>query len=105
MSAWAPDDVRPGTGRCFMSRNAIGEKGRVFAEVHCIYIYISLLKTKHINTNIYIMLELLKMNNMQQTSAFELFAVFSKCNCGFHLHYCQSHPQLYLYQQPVFMEK
>jgi len=27
-------DARPGTGRCFMSQTATGEKRRVFAEVH-----------------------------------------------------------------------
>jgi len=30
----APDDARPGAGRCDMSRTATGEKRRVFAEVH-----------------------------------------------------------------------
>jgi len=34
MPARAPDDARPGTGRCFMSRTATGEKRRVFAEEH-----------------------------------------------------------------------
>jgi len=28
----APDDARPGTGQCFMSRTATGEKRRVFEE-------------------------------------------------------------------------
>ena len=27
-------DARPGTGRCFVSQTATGEKRRVFAEVH-----------------------------------------------------------------------
>jgi len=53
-------DARPGTGRCFMSRTATGEKRRVFAEVH------TLLKTQNINTKIYISLEQLRMINMQQ---------------------------------------
>jgi len=30
----APDDARPVTGRCFMSRTATGEKRRAFAEEH-----------------------------------------------------------------------
>ena len=30
----APDDARPGTGRCVMSKTVTGEKRRVFAEVH-----------------------------------------------------------------------
>ena len=32
MPVRAPDDARPGTGRCLMSRTATGEKRRVFAE-------------------------------------------------------------------------
>jgi len=34
MPVRAPDDARPGTGRCFISRIATGEKRRVFAEEH-----------------------------------------------------------------------
>jgi len=34
MPVRAPDDARTGTGRCFMSRTATGEKRRVFAEEH-----------------------------------------------------------------------
>jgi len=34
MPVRAPYDARPGTGRCFMSRTATGEKRRVFAEEH-----------------------------------------------------------------------
>jgi len=34
MPVRAPDDTRPGTGRCFMSQTATGEKPRVFAEEH-----------------------------------------------------------------------
>jgi len=34
MPVRAPDDARPGTGRCFMSRTATGEKRRVYAEEH-----------------------------------------------------------------------
>jgi len=30
MPVRAPDDARPGTGRCFMSQTATGEKRRVF---------------------------------------------------------------------------
>jgi len=41
--------------------------------VTCIYIDISLLKTKNINTKIYISLEQLRMINMQRTSAIEYF--------------------------------
>ena len=37
MPVLAPDDARPGTGRCFMSRTATGEKRRVFAEVHIVF--------------------------------------------------------------------
>ena len=76
-------DARPGTGRSFMSRTATGEKRRVFCRcTYCIYIDISLLKIKNINTNIYISLQQLRMINMQQTSTIEIFAVLSKC--GFH---------------------
>ena len=34
MPVRAPDNARPRTGRCFMSRTANGEKQRVLAEVH-----------------------------------------------------------------------
>jgi len=34
MPVRAPDDIRSGTGRCFMSRIATGEKRGVFAEEH-----------------------------------------------------------------------
>ena len=34
MPVQAPDDARPGTGQCFMSGTATGEKRRDFAEVH-----------------------------------------------------------------------
>ena len=34
MPVRAPDDARPGTGRCFMSRTATAEMRRVFAEEH-----------------------------------------------------------------------
>jgi len=69
MPVRAPDDARPGTGRCFMSRTATSEKRRVFAEEHnCIYIDISLQDQKH-NTKIYISNKQLRMINMQRTSA------------------------------------
>jgi len=58
---------------------------------YCIYRDISLLKTKNINTKIYISLEQLRMINMQRTSAIGSFVVLSKC--GFHYHHCQSQPQ------------
>jgi len=38
MPVWAPDDARSGTGRCFMSQTATGEKRRVFAEEHIVFI-------------------------------------------------------------------
>jgi len=56
MPVRAPDDTCPGTGRCFMSRTAsVGEKRRVFAEVHIesTYIHISLEDQKHKYKNIY----------------------------------------------------
>jgi len=34
MPVRAPDDARPGTGQCFMSRIATGEKRGIFAEEH-----------------------------------------------------------------------
>ena len=40
MPVRATDDARPGTGRCFMSRIATGEKRRVFSEVHILSTYI-----------------------------------------------------------------
>jgi len=45
---------------------------------YCIYIYNSLLKIKNKNTNIYIYFEQLRMINIQQTSAIEVFAVLIK---------------------------
>jgi len=56
--------------------------------MYCIYIDISLLETKNINTKLYILLDQLRRNNTQWTSAIKKFAVLS--NCGFHLHHCQS---------------
>ena len=65
MPVRAPDDARPGTGRCFVSRTATGEKRRVFCRsTYCIFIDISLLKTKIINTKIYISFEELRIINM-----------------------------------------
>jgi len=61
---------------------------------YCIYIDISLLMIKTSNTKVYISFEQLRMNNMQRTSAFKMFAVLSKC--GFHLHHCQSQPHSFL---------
>jgi len=47
MPVRAPADARPGTGRCFMSQNATGEKRHVFAEERIAFtLDISLLKTK-----------------------------------------------------------
>jgi len=66
-----------------------------------IYIDISRQKTKNICTKIYILLEQLKINNMQRTSVF--FAVLSKS--GFHLHHCQNQPQSFLFKQPVSLEE
>ena len=63
--------------------------------IYCIYIDISLQKTKNINTNIYISLEQLRIINMQWTSAIEMFEVLSKC--GFHQHHCQSQPQSFYF--------
>ena len=40
MPVQAPDDARPGIGRCFMSRTATDEKRRVFAEVNIAFTYI-----------------------------------------------------------------
>jgi len=34
MPVRAPDDARPGAGRCDMGRTATGERRRVYAEVH-----------------------------------------------------------------------
>jgi len=66
-------DARSGTGRCFMSRTATSAKRRVFPEerIASSYTYISLLKTKTKNIKVYISLEQLKINNMQQTSVID----------------------------------
>ena len=83
-----------GTGRCFMSRTATGrEATSVFRRTFsiCIHIFlISLLETMdiHLNTKILISNEMLRMNNMQRTSAIAIAAVLSECSC--HVHYCQS---------------
>jgi len=68
---------------------------------YCIYIDISLLKTKNINTKIYISLEQLRMNKMQQTSTIQI--VLSKC--GFHLHHCQSQLQSFYVNNLFFWRK
>jgi len=57
MPIQAPDDARPGTGRCFMRQTATGEKRRDFAEVH-VYIlhlhrYLTSKDQKHKYKNIY----------------------------------------------------
>jgi len=96
MPVRAPEDARPGTGRCFMSRTATSEKRRVFVEVHILlHINISLLKTTNVNTKLYISFEQLGMINMQPTRAIEIFDVLSKC--GFLLHHYQSQPQSFLF--------
>ena len=70
----APDKARPGIGR-FFNRTATDEKRCVFSRsTYCIYIDISLLKTK----NIHFAEEAVDdYPNMQQTSAIEVFAVLS----------------------------
>ena len=40
---------------------------------------------------------------MQRTSAFEFFALLSKC--VFHHHHIQSQPQSFLFKQPVPLEE
>jgi len=87
-------DARLGTGRRFMSPTEWE------AMCFCIYIDISLLKTKNVNTKIYSSPEQLRMINMQRTSAIAIFAVMSKC--GFHLHHCQSQPQSFLFTTCFF---
>jgi len=44
MPVWAPADACSGTGRCFMSRTATGEKRRVLAEVHIAFMLCSQIK-------------------------------------------------------------
>jgi len=58
------------------------------------------LKSRHINTQIYILLEQLRINNMQQTSAIDIFAVLN--TCGFHLHYCQTQPHFFIFKTCFF---
>ena len=50
---------------------------------------------KDINTKKYILLEQLRVINMQRTSAIDFFAVLSKC--VFLYHHCQSQPQSFLF--------
>jgi len=103
MNVRAPDDVRPGTGRCpsghrpmFYESNCHRWEATCFCKsTYCIYIDKSLLKTKIKNTKIYISLEQLRMINMQWTSAIDFFTVLSKC--GFYHHHCQSQPQSFLF--------
>ena len=73
----SPDDPS-GTGLCFMSQTATGEKRRVLAEVHIASTQIfSFQKPK--NIHIYFAFkEQLRMNNMQRTSAIDNFSVVSK---------------------------
>jgi len=99
-------DARPGTGRCFMSRTVTGVTKRVFAKVHYgINTHISLLKTKNINTKIYISHEQLRMNDMQRTSAIAFFVILS--TCVFHFYHCQSQPKSFFFglrpqTQPIY---
>jgi len=52
MPVRAPDDARPGTGRCFMNRTCHRWEATCFCRrTYCMCIYISFLKTKNINTN------------------------------------------------------
>jgi len=89
MPVRAPVDAHLGTCRCFMSRTATGEKRHDFCRsTYCIYLDISLLKTKNIYETIYISLEQLRMIYMKRTSAIILLAVLSKCS--FHHNHCQS---------------
>jgi len=111
MPVRAPDDARPGTGRCssghrpmFYESNCHRWEATCFCRcTYCIYIDISLLKTKNINTKIYISLEQLKMINMQRTNTIEFFAALSKCS--FHHHQCQSQPQFFLYFNNLFLQR
>jgi len=88
-----------GTGRCPSGHQPMLFKSNchrwaatcIWRSTYCIFIDILLLKTKNINTIIYFSLEQPRMNNMQRTSAIELFAVLYKW--GFYLHHCQSQPQ------------
>jgi len=43
-----------------------------------LYLQKYILKTKNLNSIIYVSLEELRMNNMQQKSAIEMFAILSK---------------------------
>jgi len=65
------------------------EKRRVFSEEQLASIYIFFISLLDINAKIQILLEKLRMGNMQLTSAIiAIAAVLS--DCGFHLHHCQS---------------
>jgi len=102
-------DARPGIGRCpsgylpmCYESNCHKWEATCFCRcTYCIKIDISLLKTKNINTKIYISLEQLRMINMQRTSAIEIFADLSKC--GFHHHQCQSQPQSFFILTTCFV--
>jgi len=88
-------DARPDTGICFMSRTATVEKRRVFQKyiLHLHRYFIS--KDQKHQHKLYILLEQLRMINMQRTIAIEIFAVLSKC--GFHHNHCQSQPHSVLF--------
>jgi len=84
----APDDARLASGHRTMPVPADVSLVELFRSTHCIYIDISLLKTKKNNIKIYIWLEQLRMINMQQTRAIE-----SSASVVFiHLHDCQAQP-------------
>jgi len=53
----------------------------------------SLVKTKNLNSIIYVSLEELRMSNMHRKSAIEMFAIF--CKCCFHIHHCQGQHQCF----------
>jgi len=69
-----------------------------FAEVHIAFTYFTSEVQKHKYVQNYIIYSIsfkqLRRINMQPKSAFEIFAVLSKC--GFLLYHCQSQPQSFL---------
>ena len=62
MPVRSPDDARPGTGRCFMSPTATGEKQRVLRKyiiVLHLHRYFIFLNQKHKYKNIYFYIDLI----------------------------------------------
>jgi len=95
-------DARPGTGQCLSGHRLMfyesncrrWEATCIYRGTYCIYIDISLLKTKYKNTKNIYCLSSLGQIACNEHCAIYIFAVLSKC--VFHLYHCQSQPYFFL---------